>query len=149
MKFTLKILSNLFYVSGIEIKIHNKDETYWCVTATTPIMRRAQRCRESKEIIFVDSTSSCDSESTTVTIALTGSKGGGIPIAVMLHNRQDEIAYTFAFQCVKDTYPTCFGGETVCSIYINTINHKTAKNNNKKNLQTLKCYQFSRLQKYL
>lgn len=109
------------YITGIEIHIkESEDKTMWCVLATTPIMRRAQRCPQSKEIIFVDSTSSCDSESTTVTIALTGTKGGGIPIGVMLHNHQDEETYTFAFQSLKENYPTCFGGQTVSFLTLST-----------------------------
>lgn len=102
----------------MEVNINKtEDESRWCVTVVTPIMKRAQALMESKEIIFVDSTSSCDSEQTTITLVLTATKGGGIPIAALLHNHQDEVAYTFAFKSLQEHYPNCFGGQQVRTVY--------------------------------
>ncbi|CAK9291646.1 unnamed protein product [Gordionus sp. m RMFG-2023] len=49
----------------------------------TPIMMRAQLT--SKKLIFVDSTSCCDSDNSTITLMLTATKEGAIPIAIFLH----------------------------------------------------------------
>ncbi|KAH7961331.1 hypothetical protein HPB52_007936 [Rhipicephalus sanguineus] len=49
----------------------------WAVVVVTPIMHRAQRLESAQDIIFVDSTSSCDTEGNTATVLLTGYQGWG------------------------------------------------------------------------
>ncbi|KAE8742232.1 hypothetical protein FOCC_FOCC012247, partial [Frankliniella occidentalis] len=79
---------------GIDVIIDEQDSSRWCVVIVTPIMKRAHSLPEAKEIIFTDSTASCDAENTVVTIMLTATKGGAVPLCVILHNRQDTPGYT-------------------------------------------------------
>ncbi|XP_023311305.1 uncharacterized protein LOC111691967 [Anoplophora glabripennis] len=83
----------------------------WAVAVVTSIMQRAQQLNSSKEIIFCDSTSSCDSTETTVTILLTVTKAGAIPIAVLLHDGQSIASYEQAYGLLKKTI-YCFGRNT-------------------------------------
>nr|XP_054924601.1 uncharacterized protein LOC126528195 [Dermacentor andersoni] len=81
----------------------------WAVLVVTPIMQRAQSLDAAQEIIFVDSTSSCDVTRSTATIMLTTTKAGAVPIAVLLHSSQTTEGYSLAFQLLKDSCPSCFG----------------------------------------
>jgi len=76
-------------------------------------MKRAHCLPQAKEIIFIDSTASCDTENTVVTVVLTATKGGAVPLGVLLHNRQDTPGYTYAFQMLAKHYPNCFGNQSV------------------------------------
>jgi len=90
-----------------------RDESPWAVLVATPVMIRAQSLFSSKSIIFVDTSASCDSTSCNVTLMLTASKAGAVPIAVLLHEAQTTQSYEHAFALVKSTFPTAFGGQTV------------------------------------
>ena len=94
--------------SGTTVKI-KEDEDSWAVLIVTPIMKRAQELPASQEIIFTDSTSSCDSENTTVTVMLTATKAGAVPIAVMLHPGTKQKDYVRAYSLLKEEFPKCFG----------------------------------------
>ncbi|XP_064475536.1 uncharacterized protein LOC135389412 [Ornithodoros turicata] len=74
-------------------------------------MRRTQQLMTSREIIFIDSTSSCDGMHTTATLLLAATNAGAIPIAVLLHNSQTTEGYHIAFGLLKGAYPHCFGGQ--------------------------------------
>ncbi|KAK3909095.1 Oxidoreductase NAD-binding domain-containing protein 1 [Frankliniella fusca] len=92
----------------IDVIIDEKDSR-WCVLIVTPIMKRAHCLPEAKEIIFTDSTASCDAENTVVSLLLTATKGGAVPLCVLLHNRQDTAGYKHAYQMLAKHYPNCFG----------------------------------------
>uniref|UniRef100_A0A131YDP9 Uncharacterized protein n=2 Tax=Rhipicephalus TaxID=426455 RepID=A0A131YDP9_RHIAP len=76
-------------------------------------MHRAQSLESAKDIIFVDSTSSCDTEGNTATVLLTATKAGAVPVAVLVHSSQTRECYRAAFQLLKDKYPSCFGNNKV------------------------------------
>ncbi|KAH7978473.1 hypothetical protein HPB49_005587 [Dermacentor silvarum] len=80
----------------------------WAALVITPIMRRAQTLGSAQNIIFVDSTSSCDVDGNTATILLTATKGGAVPVAVLIHRGQSREAYRLAFDLLKRKYPKCF-----------------------------------------
>ncbi|KAH8008725.1 hypothetical protein HPB51_003372 [Rhipicephalus microplus] len=63
----------------------------------------------AQDVIFVDSTSSCDTEGNTATVLLTATKAGAVPVAVVLHSSQTRDCYRAASQLLKEKYPTCFG----------------------------------------
>lgn len=67
----------------------------------------------SGEMVFIDSTSSCDSSSSTVTILLSATSVGAVPIAVLVHASQTLSSYAKAFQLLKTNFPNCFGGQDV------------------------------------
>ncbi|XP_077548927.1 uncharacterized protein LOC144162321 [Haemaphysalis longicornis] len=96
---------------GIDVRLNRtKDGASWAVLVATPIMRRAQQLHTARELIFVDSTSSCDATHATVTVLLAATSAGAVPIAVLLHNAQTAEAYATAFTLLKEAYPLCFGG---------------------------------------
>lgn len=83
---------------GIEMLI---DEEKQNVAIITPIMRRSHVMDFSKDIIFVDSSGSCDQTNTVVTFFFGSSKIGGIPMGVVLHTGQSQNNYTSAFELLK------------------------------------------------
>lgn len=96
------------FSAGVDVKIHNEDTGFWVILLVTPIMRRAQLLASSSETIFVDSTAACARN--TVTVLLTATAAGAVPIAVMVHNSQTTDTYAPGFKLLKDNYPFCFGG---------------------------------------
>lgn len=96
------------------------EETPWVVLVATPIMKRTQLLNASKEIIFCDSSSSCDTLETTITILLTATKAGAVPIGILLHQGQSTESYKAAFGFLKKTFPKCFG-ELNVSVYSNIL----------------------------
>ncbi|GFV26910.1 uncharacterized protein TNCV_1753691 [Trichonephila clavipes] len=62
-----------FYESiGTTVKVH--EDHLWAVLLVTPLMKRNHHLFSSKEIIFIDSTSSCEASSSTITILLSATK---------------------------------------------------------------------------
>lgn len=95
-----------------------EETSNWVVLVATPIMKRAQMLSSSKEIIFCDSSSSCDTLETTITILLTITKAGAVPIALLLHPGQSAESYKTAFEFLKLIHPKCFGSSNVSLILI-------------------------------
>lgn len=96
-----------------------EEESNWVVLVATPIMKRAQLLSSSKEIIFCDSSSSsCDTLETTITVILTVTKAGAVPIALLLHPGQSAESYKTAFGYLKLIYPKCFGNGNVSLLFI-------------------------------
>lgn len=85
----------------------------WVVLTATPIMMRAQNLSCSGEIIFIDTTSTVDATNTNVTVVLTATKVGAIPLCVLLHESQTKECYYDGFTLIKATFPKCFGGKEV------------------------------------
>lgn len=103
--------------AGIEVRtLNSEDGTSWAVLVVTPIMKRTQKLEASREIIFIDSTSSCDAAHSTVTVLLTATKAGAVPIGVLIHNQQTTDGYAAAFGLLRKSFPHCFGGLPVSSI---------------------------------
>lgn len=99
------------YFSEISIVVH--DEKPWSVLVVTPLMKRVQLLSSSKEIIFCDSTSSCDTMETTLTTVLLVSNAGAVPLAMLMHEGQTCDSYKNAFGLLKKHFPLCFGGNEV------------------------------------
>lgn len=93
--------------------MNDTDPADWAVLAVTPLMKRAQEISASGEIIFIDSTSSVESEDNTVTLMLTATKAGAVPIGVLMHAKQSTEAYTKGFKLMQEHYPNAFGGKEV------------------------------------
>ncbi|GFU19463.1 SWIM-type domain-containing protein [Trichonephila clavipes] len=101
-----------FYESiGTTVKVH--EDHLWAVLLVTPLMKRNHHLFSSKEIIFINSTSSCEVSSSTITILLSATKVGTLPLAVMIHASQSIQNYINAFQLLKMNFPQCFGGQDV------------------------------------
>ncbi|GFW77435.1 SWIM-type domain-containing protein [Trichonephila clavipes] len=101
-----------FYESiGTTVKVH--EDHLWAVLLVTRLMKRNHHLFSSKEIIFIDSTSSCEASSSTITILLSATKVGALPLVVMIHASQSIQNYINAFQLLKMNFPQCFGRQDV------------------------------------
>ncbi|XP_047129789.1 uncharacterized protein LOC124809833 [Hydra vulgaris] len=81
-------------------------------------MQRNQLRKSSSEIVFVDTTSSCDISQTNVTIVSTSSSAGCIPIAILYHANKTEENYEQAFKLLKLECPRCFGGSEEPQVFM-------------------------------
>jgi hypothetical protein len=90
-----------------------KEEHPWAVLVVTEVMQRAQALPCSGEMIFMDSSSSCDTSQATVTTMLTATKAGAVPIATLIHETQSTEGYIAALNMLKEHFPNCFGGNEV------------------------------------
>ncbi|GFT14182.1 SWIM-type domain-containing protein [Trichonephila clavipes] len=97
------------------VKVH--EDHLWAVLLVTPLMKRNHHLFSSKEIIFIDSTSSCEASSSTITILLSATKIGALPLAVMIHVSQSIQNYINAFQLLKMNFPQCFGGQDYPEVF--------------------------------
>ncbi|XP_077505993.1 uncharacterized protein LOC144115466 [Amblyomma americanum] len=101
----------------IDVHTTTKDD-YWAVVIATPIMRRIQAMGSAQNIFFVDSTASCDTTKTTITVLLAPTKAGAVPIAVLLHSAQNTEGYSQAFSLLKQHYPSCFGNRKAPAVFM-------------------------------
>ncbi|GBN53916.1 hypothetical protein AVEN_22352-1 [Araneus ventricosus] len=76
------------------------EENPFAVAIVTPIMKRSHCLPTSKEIIFVDSTSSCDAESHSVTFMLTPCAAGAVPVGIFITKGQTEGSYKQDFRLI-------------------------------------------------
>ncbi|KAE8741224.1 hypothetical protein FOCC_FOCC013258 [Frankliniella occidentalis] len=107
---TLKSKIELYKQKGVTVVV--QEESPWAILVVTPVMRRTHDLFWAKNIVFADTSSSCDSTSTNVTLMLTSTKAGAIPMVVLLHEGQSTESYRVAFQLFQETFPNAFGGET-------------------------------------
>ncbi|XP_049522287.1 uncharacterized protein LOC119449196 [Dermacentor silvarum] len=98
-----------YTAGGADVSACETSDGDWAALVITPIMRRAQTLESAQNIIFVDSTSLCDGDGNTVTILLTATKAGAVPVAVLIHRGQSREDYRLAFELLKQKYPKCFG----------------------------------------
>lgn len=97
--------------NGCDVRIaKSEDGSCWAVLVVMAIMKGTQALDTTREIVFLDSTASCDESQTTATIALAATQAGAVPLAVLLHNSQSTDSYKAAFGLLKESYPVCFGG---------------------------------------
>ncbi|XP_042147846.1 uncharacterized protein LOC120841334 [Ixodes scapularis] len=109
----------LYAAQGTSVTVSRSD-TSSCsaVLVVTPIMRRAQALEAARDIVFIDSTSSCDTTKCTVTVVLVATMAGAVPLAVLLHNEQSTDGYSAAFKLLSGTHPLCFGGLSAPEVFM-------------------------------
>jgi len=83
-------------------------EDPFAITIITPIMQRAHNLNFAKDIAFVDSTASCDSQGHSVTFMLTACGIGAVPLAVMITKGQTSDDYIAAFKLLKEAITLAF-----------------------------------------
>ncbi|GBN17198.1 hypothetical protein AVEN_87582-1 [Araneus ventricosus] len=94
------------------------NEDPFAVLVLTPLMMRAHRIQECEDIVFVDSTSSCDAENHCITLMLIPCAAGSIPIAIIITKGETENSYTVGFNLLKETLKTSFNGKGHPSIFL-------------------------------
>jgi len=104
------------YQTGTQIHIV-REKGPWCVLVVTELMRRTQTLPVADELVFIDSSSSCDATHSTVTTVLVASQAGALPVAILLHEGQSSESYEVAFHLLHQHYPQCFNGREVCAHY--------------------------------
>ncbi|KAK9728952.1 hypothetical protein QE152_g16934 [Popillia japonica] len=93
-----KFLQKKDYFEEIGVKISIQEDPFCCVLLT-PLMQRAHNMRFSSEVVFVDSSGSCDQGGSSVTFLFGASKIGGVPLGCSIHNFQtDEVIVTDKFR---------------------------------------------------
>jgi len=108
MANVLRSKKKLFDENGINVMV---SENPFIVTVVTPIMKRANQEKSSGEIIFIDSSGSCDQSGSCVTFVFGSTKAGGIPLGCIIHQLQTQENYTLGFAQLKSVLgPTAFGG---------------------------------------
>ncbi|KAH9366836.1 hypothetical protein HPB48_000037 [Haemaphysalis longicornis] len=96
---------------GVDVRTWtSKDGSSWAVLVVTAIMSRTQALGTAKEMVFLDSTASCDETQSTVTVVLTATPVGAMPLAVLLHSSQSTESYKAAFDRSEAELSLCFGG---------------------------------------
>ncbi|KAE8743392.1 hypothetical protein FOCC_FOCC010997 [Frankliniella occidentalis] len=123
---TLQQKIEMYKEKGTTVKV--LADSPWAVVVATPVMKRAQSLACSSRIIFVDTSASCDSMSTNVTLMLTATKAGAIPIGILLHEAQTTESYERAFSLFKETFPNAFGGKEYPQVFMtdNSVPEKSA-----------------------
>ncbi|KAE9526668.1 hypothetical protein AGLY_013316 [Aphis glycines] len=84
-------------------------EQPFVILIITPIMKRAHDLPLSKDIVFVDSTSSCDPENHCITFLLTPCAAGAAPLGVIISKDQSEASYSSGFNLIKQNVKNAFG----------------------------------------
>ncbi|XP_077522947.1 uncharacterized protein LOC144133658 [Amblyomma americanum] len=117
---SLKLQENKprYLAQGTDVSITSVADDSWAVLVVTPIMHRAQQLESARDIIFVDSKSSCDETRSTITVLLTATKAGAVPIALVIHSSQTREGYKQAFQQLKSQHPLCFGNSPAPAVFM-------------------------------
>ncbi len=106
---------NTYEEKGIQIYFN---EDPFVVVIVTPIMQRAHDLKSSSEIVFVDSTSSCDPENHSITFMLCACAAGAVPLAVIITKGQTQESYRKGFELVKIALKKPFNGEGYPAIFM-------------------------------
>ncbi|GBN11769.1 hypothetical protein AVEN_272704-1 [Araneus ventricosus] len=94
-------------------------ENPFAVAVITPIMKGAHSLKTSEEIIFVDSTSSCDAENHTITFMLTPCAAGAVPDGIFITKGQTEECYKQGFNLLMDLMKeSAFNGKGAPATFI-------------------------------
>lgn len=111
----MPLFTHWLYLSGVNIyfKTGLVPGAPWAILVVAPIMKRAQGVRNSREIVFLDSTASVDATSSNLTAVLTATGGGAIPLGVIIHESQSMMGHEAGFSLLKESCPKCFGGKSV------------------------------------
>ena len=106
---------DLYEEKGITIRF---SEDPFALVIITPIMKRAHNLKSSSEIVFVDSTSSCDPENHSITFMLCPCAAGAVPLSVIITKGQTREAYEKGFQLLNTTLEKPFNGKGNPSIFM-------------------------------
>ncbi|XP_042913276.1 uncharacterized protein [Parasteatoda tepidariorum] len=111
----LKDKSKAYEENGITVRLN---EEPFAVAIVTPIMKRAHGLKSSSEIVFVDSTSSCDPDNHSITFMLCPCSAGAVPLAVIITKGQTEEVYKTGFHLLHTALEKPFYGVGYPSIFM-------------------------------
>jgi len=88
------------------------NENPFGICILTPMMKRAHKLFMATQIVFVDTTASCDSQNHSITFMLTTCAVGAVPLCVLITQGQTQMEYEIVFQLLKNTMGEgCFGNK--------------------------------------
>ncbi|XP_065207575.1 uncharacterized protein LOC135836577 [Planococcus citri] len=100
---------------GVTVRYVNNEQDPFALVVITPIMERIHQCSFSKDVLFVDTTSACDHENTSITFLLSVTPCGAVPCGVLITKEQTKAAFTTGFkllqEVVSEKLGTSFGGQ--------------------------------------
>lgn len=99
---------DLYIKDGIILEYQ---EDPYAVIIITKLMQRAHALPFSKDVVFVDSTASCDAGGHSVTFMLAPCAIGAVPLAVFISKGQSEEDYIAAFLLLKTKLEHSFNGQ--------------------------------------
>lgn len=73
------------------------------IVLISPLMKRVFRDHLADEMVFIDSSGSCDQSNTCVTFIFVATKIGAIPLCVVFHKSESELNYMLAFCAAKES----------------------------------------------
>ncbi|CAI6346772.1 unnamed protein product [Macrosiphum euphorbiae] len=86
-------------------------ENPFAILVITSIMKRAHQLPFAKDIAFVDSTSSCDIQSHSVTFMLAPCGVRAVPLGIFITKGQSTVDYKAAFTLLKQSMPNGFNAQ--------------------------------------
>jgi len=81
-------------------------------------MKRAHKLQSSQDIVFVDTTSCCDSEDHYITFVLTPCAAGAVPLGIIITKQQSYNAYVAGFRLLKGAFKPSFNGKGFPNIFL-------------------------------
>jgi len=94
-------------------------ENPFCICIVTPVMRKAHGLPLSRDIVFVDSSGSCDQGGSCVTFFFGVTKVGGIPLAVLIHKFTTKDDYASALNFLRNSLGNfAFYGQIEPSVFM-------------------------------
>ena len=94
-------------------------EEPFAIAIVTPIAQRMHKQEYSRQIAFVDSTSSCDIDSHCITFVLCPTPAGAIPLGVVITKGQGQQVYTAGFNLLCQLLgDESFGGQGYPSVFM-------------------------------
>lgn len=86
---------------GTDIAIKGAGESSMALAILTPTMKRIHKIKNFCQLIFVDSTSSCDDLNYSITFLLSSTPFGALPIGVLLSSGQSAESYSNGFRLLQ------------------------------------------------
>lgn len=110
---------------GADVKVCKEP---MAIVIVTPLMKRAHQLRSSKDIAFMDSTASCDSDNHSITFLMLSSMHGAIPGGIIITEGQRECDYSTGLSLFKEILgDAAFNGQGFPSVFITDDSAAEAK----------------------
>lgn len=105
----------IYSENGISIYLN---EDPMCVFILTPLMKRSHSLPMASEMVFIDTTSSCDSSQSSVTFLLTPCAAGAAPLGVLITSGQSTQCYATGFSLLKENFPDAFNKKGFAKLFM-------------------------------
>lgn len=90
----------------------------FAAVVVSPLMKQAQQLQIAKNIVFVDSISTCDAEQHTITFVLCTCGAGVAPLGVIITKGMSFESYVAGFELMQDAVEKSFANQGYPNIFI-------------------------------